>query len=186
MNFLQRLWANTDKLTKWIQVVALAVAAYWAYTKFQLGEAPSLKPNAWVDASLSAEPSHITGDCYIEFQVIVENVGKVEFDVKKVRIRAWQVALPKSISSSLRENYFDIDSVQQGDTQFEQVFPEGNLVRHYLTGNQSTQTYTWAVKPSPRAVYLFRADIGNDKEFFQDYGRQWSDNICVESKTKSK
>lgn len=186
MNFLRRLWANTDNITKWIQIVALAVAAYWAYTKFQLGEAPSLKPNASVTGSLSTEPSHIAGDCYIEFQVGVENVGKVEFDVKRVRIRAWQVALPKSISSSLRENYFEIDNVQKGDPQFDRVFSEGNLVRHYLAGNQSTQTYTWAIKPSPRAVYLFRADIGNDREFFQDYGRQWSDDICVESQTKSK
>jgi hypothetical protein len=109
---------------KWIQVVALAVAAYWAYTKFQIGEAPSLKPNASVGGWLSEEPSHIAGDCYVEFQVSVENVGKAEFDVKRVRIRAWREALPKSISSSLRENYFEIDNVQKGDPQFDWVFSE--------------------------------------------------------------
>jgi hypothetical protein len=48
-NFFQRLWNDTDKITKWIQVAALTVGAYWAYMRFQLGEAPSLKPNAFVN-----------------------------------------------------------------------------------------------------------------------------------------
>ena len=32
--------ANTDFLTKWIQVVALAIAAYWTYTSFLVGDEP--------------------------------------------------------------------------------------------------------------------------------------------------
>jgi len=30
------IWANTEPLSKWIQILALIVAAYWAYVRFSL------------------------------------------------------------------------------------------------------------------------------------------------------
>jgi hypothetical protein len=179
LNLLQKIWKNTDQITKWMQILALGIAAYWAYTKFQLGEAPSLKPNAWVTSDLVSEDSPFSDGCYVEFRVSVQNVGKVEFDVKRIRIRAWRMDGPKPLSDSLENSYLEIDKVQSGATEFDRIFDSGNLTRHYLPDNESTQTYTWVVRRRKPAIYLFRADIGDEKSFFPDYGRTWRDDICA-------
>ncbi|HEU4414575.1 MAG TPA: hypothetical protein VFT65_07300 [Candidatus Angelobacter sp.] len=181
MNLFGKIWRNTDQITKWLQILALGIAAYWAYTKFQLGEAPSLKPNAWVTSNLSSEDAPFAGGCYAEFRVSVQNVGKVEFDVKRVRIRAWRVDGPRTVSDSLKDGYFDIDNVQAGTPEFDRTFDSGNLTKHYLPDNESTQTYTWIVHRTSAAIYLFRADVGDENSFFPDYGRAWRDDVCVKA-----
>ena len=116
----------------------------------------------------------------MEFRVSVQNVGKVEFDISRVRIRTWRVAGPQTVSESLNDGYFDIDKVQSGTPEFDHIFDSGNLTKHYLPENESTQTYTWIIRKRTAAIYLFRADVGDTKSFFPDYGRVWRDDICVQ------
>jgi flagellar biogenesis protein FliO len=44
------VWENTEKLTKWIQVIALVVTAVWVYFRFSEEEASSLETTFVVTA----------------------------------------------------------------------------------------------------------------------------------------
>ncbi len=69
---LKWIWANTEPLTKWIQVLALSVAAYWTYTRFLVGEKPSLETRLDITSSLRWEdPGPSPGTCYVFFDVEV-------------------------------------------------------------------------------------------------------------------
>jgi hypothetical protein len=50
---------------------------------------------------LYSEDAPFASGCYVEFHVSVQNVGKVEFDIKKVRIRAWRTDGPQTIHLNL-------------------------------------------------------------------------------------
>jgi hypothetical protein len=186
---LRRLWSNTDPISKWVQVVALVVAAYWTYTTFNLGEAPALKPNALVLGTLTSEDIEGGAGCYVEFQVSVENIGKTAFDVRKVWLRAWRTEIPKPALNESDKvphdalQYVDIDGLQNSTPIVDKVIDKGNLVAHYLPQNETGQTFTWTLNRAPsQFLYLFRADavIGDDSlDAPHNYGPQWRDDLCV-------
>jgi hypothetical protein len=174
-------WSNTDAITKWLQVLALAIAGYWTYNNFNLGEADSLKTNASVVGTLASESIPDNEGCYLKFQVTVENAGKRAFTLDKIRIRAWRTDIPPIIQNAFR--YFEVDKLQEAGPLIDSSFQGGNLVRSYLPQNSASQTFTWTMPPVARAIFLFRADA-ESKGVSLSYGRQWLEDICVSSAKK--
>jgi hypothetical protein len=177
--WLRAVWNNTDKITKWAQVIALGVAAYWTYTRFLTGEAPSLEPRLAVDASYDTSRGPIKGTCHVQARITVSNAGKTSFDVEKVHLQVFRSALPKAtaaIKTPLDEHTFE-----QGDP-FEIDLALPLLLQHYAPGQQSDQTVSWIIEKHPSQVYLFKIKV----DASDNYGhrpsataRHWEWGICA-------
>jgi hypothetical protein len=86
-----------SKLDTWLErvkmiaeIIAIPVAAWWAFTRFVEGEKPSLEYRADVHGELNWYPRSST-DCLAEYRVTVKNIGKTSFEVTKANVRAWIV-----------------------------------------------------------------------------------------------
>ncbi len=177
---LGKIWANTDQITKWLQVFALCLAGFWTYRTFNLGEAPSLAPTPAVEGKLSWEKSSSsTSNCLMSFHVSIENVGKSAFNIDQVRVRVWRDSLPLPTTNTL--SYFDVDAVQDSSPQYDHTFGHGNLVKRYSPRDSSSQTYTWVIPQQTSGIYLVRADAESSGRSL-GFGRQWLDEICVPTK----
>ena len=178
------IWTNTEYLTKWIQVVALAIAAYWAYTRFLAGEKPSLETRVDITSNLKWEDrGPAPGTCYVFFDIELKNEGKVSFDVRKVRIQAWRSELPKAPTGFAR--YIDIDEFEHGQS----IFDNGDsrlLEMHFAPGERAWRTFPWVFRTQPPGVYLFRIDMDAERngEATHISARSWSQDLCVAKSTK--
>lgn len=87
---LRWAWIHTDPITKWVQVLALVIAAYWTYTKFLAGEKPNLEPRVDVAMDLKDEmPGPSPDSCFVYFTFDLKNQGLVSFDIDSAHIQAW-------------------------------------------------------------------------------------------------
>ncbi len=77
-----------DRLKKGAKIVAIPVAAWWAFTRFSEGEKPSLEYRAEVQGELHWY-EHSPSDCLAEYKVTLKNIGKTSFDLTKANLRAW-------------------------------------------------------------------------------------------------
>jgi hypothetical protein len=94
---VQWVWTNTDAIAKWVQIAALFVAAYWAYTRFLTGEKPTLEERVDVATSLSDErPGPYRDTCYVYFNLKLKNQGIASFDIDGIHIQAWRSIIPPS------------------------------------------------------------------------------------------
>jgi len=108
------IWSNTDNLTKWIQVLALGVAAYWAYTRYIRLEAPSVELRADVNIEIKEQKAAFAPDsCFVRADVEVKNSGVTSFDVGQLRAEVWQRPdLPQPGSVNL--NFLDVNQIETG------------------------------------------------------------------------
>ena len=177
--FAAAFWRNTDSITKWIQVIALVLAAVWTIMTFEFGEAVFLKPIASVDGDLSWAPVEGSNDCYVTFDNTLKNVGKTAFDVNKVVIKIWRTPVPSSGTKLDSPSYLDFDKLETSSPFFEKAIPEGNLVRHFPPGVGSGQTFLWIFRSQSQSIHLFRADVFDSRGNSLGFGRQWKEGICV-------
>jgi hypothetical protein len=180
MVYRRWVWTNTDPLTKWLQIVALIVAAYWAYSRFTFVEAPSLEPIVIVTSKLyRSEPNPIPSTCIVTFQVIVRNEGSVSFDVKGVDVRGWPFIVDKPNSSL--PTYVDVGKIQGLKPIVDA--PSASLHSQYLIGHYSPksardETFSWIFAAPTASSYLFEADVkGSDDKILRDT-RLFSLGIC--------
>jgi hypothetical protein len=181
-NVLGRIWANTDSITKWIQVVALVVAAYWAYTRFFIVEAPSLQPTAHLtfdELRCNEEGntcSSAANACRIKIAVTVKNDGRSSFDVGRVQIRAWRSDKPQPTAQA--PAYFDVDKMEHGTPVLNSdPPPDLFLNRHYPPGSQYDQSFSWEFARLD-GVYVFRVDAYNDQKKLLSNVRVWRELVC--------
>jgi hypothetical protein len=93
-NIFSWIWANTDSITKWIQVAALVVAGYWTYTRFIRVDAPALETVARVEMKDPFFTAH-DDSCRVKIGVVVLNEGHTSFEVGRTDSR-----LAKSCSTT--------------------------------------------------------------------------------------
>jgi hypothetical protein len=111
INTVSWIWTNTDSITKWIQVVALVVAGYWAYTRFIRVDAPSLEPVAHLELVGSVLSQH-DDLCRINVKLVVHNDGHTSFDVGRVQVQGWQSTAPLPTDGS--PAYFNVNKMREG------------------------------------------------------------------------
>jgi len=168
------IWANTDSITKWMQVAALIVAGYWAYTRFFRVEAPSLEPVAHVGFQVDENGE---GDlCRVAINVDISNEGRSSFDVKKLRIRIWRSTAPRPTTGS--PAYFDVNRMEQGELVVDANPPSDLELQggYFPPGSKYHQTFTWDFRKLD-GVYLVRADA-YDLRGILSSGRVWSQWSC--------
>jgi hypothetical protein len=154
--WLKAVWDNTDNITKWLQIVALIVAGYWAYTRFRVGEAPSLEPRLGIGTQgPNIYPGPTQGTCHVQTDVVVSNDGKTSFDLKSVHLEVFHSNLPQPsdrIRAPLDERVFEEPSNRlfEGDV----LLPL--LLRHYAPGDHNDQTMSWIIRNQPNQIYLIK------------------------------
>jgi hypothetical protein len=174
------MWANTDSITKWIQILALAVAAYWTYTRFLSGEKPSLETRVNISTSLKDEkPGPAPGTCYVYLDVQLQNQGTVSFDATGARIRAWRSSLPLPPAPRTIQ-YLNPKDFERGQQLIDNSDPD-LLKMHFSPGESAGRTYTWVFRAQPRGIYLFKVDIetSNGAEHKHITTQTWSQNLCT-------
>lgn len=171
------VWNNTERITKWIEVAALVVAAFWAYTRFLTGEKPSLETRVKMTVNLNGERPGPTADsCYVYFTVQLANQGVVSFNVHNIHVRAWhsKIAIP------VKE---DVQAIDLQKLQLSEMILDSKeqLNMDFSPGESTSQTYSWVIRVHP-GIYLFRADLDavNRKGARKDISASaWSQNLCT-------
>jgi hypothetical protein len=177
-DMLKWVWTNTENITRWIQVVALAAAAYWGYTRFLAGEKPSLETRVGVSATLRGEkPGPAPDLCYVFLDVGLTNQGIASFDVPSIHLLAWHSEIPIPTTAVVRS--IDLEEVARGPKIIDIDQP---LNMHFSPGERTSQTYSWVIRTKP-GIYLFRAamDARSGKGDTKHISAQsWSQNLCTD------
>jgi hypothetical protein len=173
------VWANTDALTKWIQVVALGVAAYWAYTRFVIADEPSLEPLCKVGGELSRMVSPLAGACVLSFRIAVENAGSVSFDVREVDVQAWPFALdlpgPGGVSP------IDLDKAESSTPIIHGPLKSRFLVSHYPPKGASDESFSWVLSAPTSRGYLFDVQAKDSRGRVIGGASRFNVNICPDT-----
>jgi len=172
------IWANTEPLSKWIQVVALILAAYWAYFRFSLGEKPTLETRISVTSHLSTEPGPIPDTCYVFLDYSLSNQGVASFDIQSVHIRAWRSELPKLATDM--PQFIETKELEHG----RQVVDNNSLEllnMHFSPGESAGRTFTWIFLKQKPAFHLFQVDVeaANGKDIKHISTQTWSQDVCT-------
>jgi hypothetical protein len=182
--WLKVTWDNTDNIAKWAQILALGVAAYWTYTRFLIGEAPSLEPRVIARADYKIFPGPTEGTCHLQAHIFVSNEGKTSFDVNTVHLEVFRNPLPEAtpdIRDPFDETNFERtqNSLSHGDLQLP------TLLHHYAPGRQSDQTVSWFIKKQSNQIYLFKINVGATDRSGHDLSaadtRFWEWGMCTGS-----
>jgi hypothetical protein len=179
------IWSNTDPLTKWLQILAFALAGYWTLTIFVLSESPSLEPRA--SARIDVEVRYQGDACYVDLNIDVHNSGKRSFDVAMVRIQGWQSELPVPQGW---QTYVDVEKLEVGKPLIEKILDHnnpGHLVAHYVPDAHWIQSFRWVVGTLTPKEYVFKVEVldcvGCDHKPLA-YGRALRESLCHEDPPK--
>ena len=170
------VWKNTDNLTKWLQIAALIVAGYWAYTRYFVGEAPSLEPLVGVEDDLRAEPNPPPQTCIVTYEVTVTNKGLVSVDVNEVKIQAWPFDLEKPGPGL--NTYVDLDKVELGKPVIEKSFDSGYLNGRYPPKDARRHTFSWVLGAPTSRSYLFAVVLRDPDRKVLGSARHVTLDIC--------
>jgi hypothetical protein len=176
---VQWVWANTDTIAKWVQIVALFVAAYWAYTRFLTGEKPTLEERVDVSTALTDErPGPFPGTCYVYFNLKLRNQGIASFDTDGVHIQAWRSDMTPP--SSAIATYIDPLEFEHGQ-KIVDVSDAKLLNMHFGPGESAERDFAWVFHAEPPGVYFFSVDIDSITGHAHKHihAETWSQSICV-------
>lgn len=84
-----------DTAKKLVEIAAIIVAAWWAYTRFIQEDSHSLVQRADIQGNLRWS-QHSKDDCEGFFDVEFQNIGKVPIEVARVRVSAWSLVADES------------------------------------------------------------------------------------------
>src|SRR5262245_46294331 len=102
-----------------VQIIAILVAGYWTYWKFNSNEAHISQPIVEVCRDLSA-PMDLGGSCLRTFNVSFKNTGKSVLTVDKVVTHVWKFYLERDKDVEL----VDLDKIEAQPWIFEKQFPD--------------------------------------------------------------
>jgi len=173
------VWVNTDSIAKWVQIVAVFVAAYWAYTRFSAGEKPTLEERVDVSTALSDErPGPYPDTCYVYFNVKLKNQGVTSFDTDGIHIQAWRSNMAQ-LSSGIA-TYIDPHRFEQGQKIVD--MDDAKLLNmHFAPGESAERVFTWVFHSEPPGIYFFSIDIDSiaGRDHKRIHAETWSQNLCV-------
>ena len=176
---VKAIWSNTDNLTKWIQVAALCIAAWWTFANYSVADKPSLEPNIGVEANFSAEDGWDPNTCLARYDIKVVNQGKVSFDVNEIHLDARRNDTPTP--SSQEATFVDSEAFKQGVEITKLSVPSSPiLLKHYAPGQQAHQDFTWIFRRQMPGITNFVVEVGanSGKRHTVGYGQSWIRNFC--------
>jgi hypothetical protein len=174
-NFFRWIWANTDKITKWAQIVGLILAGYWTYTKFFRVEAPSLAIVAQIELNHPSITQH--GDsCRLRIPIIIHNEGHTSFDVGRLQIQGWHSEKPLATMES--PAYFNMKMLKEGKLFLNvDSLPDSYLNKNYPPGYSYDQDFQWDFKHID-PLFLFEINAYDKENKLLNSVRWWGEEPC--------
>lgn len=150
-------WSKIAEVVKTLlEIVAILVAGWWAYTRFRQEEAPSLVQRAdllgnlmWYSDSRNA--------CQAEYEVEFHNIGKVSIEVGRVRISAWTLGESNDPGPTNEIRLLEPLKMRSGLPLVEQT--TDSLVGIYAPDERSKNGFTFLVSRSLEKRVLFKIDL---------------------------
>jgi hypothetical protein len=136
-------WAELTKTV--IEIVAVVVAGWWAYSRFFAAEAPSLEERGATESSLEWLPVD-DQRCTAIFGITVNNIGKRSFNINGVQLNVWLIDQPKPTQGIVR---FNPREWTQQQALFHQDLPRNSFVKHFGPGAAWHDDYVFSVPRTP-------------------------------------
>lgn len=146
------IWLSRAKTL--LELIAIPIAAYWAFTRFAEGEAPSLEHRHDTQGYLNWFDSTASDSCLGQFGVTLKNIGKVSFDVDHVTVRAW---LTKPARPQESVGYLSPAVLREKPPQFEKVVTD-QLVGRYAPDVSAHDDFVFVLKRTPGQFVLLQVE----------------------------
>jgi len=174
----QAIWANTDNLTKWIQVIALVFAAIWTFFTFRATEAPSLRTPAGVGASLTVswhgnpQPPY----CWVQASFSISDDGANSLEVGSTRVRVWRFPIGSQTQGNTMVDFAKLESSTSPIADFR---PDTVLNGHYGPKTKVHATFPWIFYGAPSSDLLFtQIDVLDKSNRPLGTASAWNNGIC--------
>ena len=167
-------WSKVVEVVKTVlEIIAIIVAGWWAYTRFTEEDAPSLVTRADLQGSLNWY-DYSKDECQAEYEVEFRNIGKKLIDVAQVRISAWSLVEP--IDSTPPKEVRLLDPLEiMSELPLVEPKDTDRLKHIYAPDERDTHGFSFIVKRSPGKKVLFKVDLWRKEDI--EKGRQepyWS------------
>jgi hypothetical protein len=148
-------WEHTDPITKWLQIVALIVAACWTYRVFFATQAPGLLQAVAVNSDIAFHYDQASARCSINELVNIENFGNSVVDVSYVHLKVWRIDPTKYLVGSNGFRVFDLAKAQQ-EAPLTDVKMTGSITGSYVPKAKFSHNYIWTVEGKlQQGTYVF-------------------------------
>lgn len=174
-------WAELLKTV--VEIVAVIVGAWWAYSRFFAAEAPSLEENGIIESSLDWTPVDLQR-CTAVLGITIKNVGKRSFNVRNATVAVWLVPQPPAGAGIVRIKPYELI---KGDPTFLDDITQKSLTGHYAPNATQHDDFVFSIPRDAKgkaqtALFTFEADaVTTDQKPLKvplgDY--RWSANCEV-------
>jgi hypothetical protein len=168
-------WAKALEISRTIvEIIAIIVAGWWAYTRFWQEEAYLLLTRADIKGNLYWS-DYSKDQCKAAYDVEFRNIGKTPIDVRQVRISAW--SLNESIDSTQSTDVTLLDPLKMR-SEPPLVDQDSDRLKHiYAPDERDQHAYDFIVKRSPGKKVLFQIDLWRkediDRSVKKPYWTHW-------------
>jgi hypothetical protein len=167
-----------DFLKTCLEIIAIFVAAYWAYDKLVHVERGEKISNFATTEDLRWSPNPDTLLCNLAFSAKFTNTSKGTIDIRRAKRRLWSFALPAVPTAEAR--FIDLESMMTtsdtlthtvrsvlSDTLLDSLtVTKGAFVRKYPPGASDQYDFSWQVRRRQgfmiARIDLFTSDHGSD------------------------
>ena len=174
---IQKIWENTDSITKWLQVTALIFAAIWTYFTFRITQEGGLQTPLDVGANLSFNwrPTPEPGSCWVTNVVNVKNDGVKSFVVGRVRLTNWRKDIQSPVGQPQFLNFPELEKSAPASV----ITPQSLLITLVAPKVNIHDAFTWIINDRPPSgLYIFRVDIEDQKGAVLGSAAAWTDRLC--------
>jgi hypothetical protein len=174
-------WLSRTKI--FLEIVAIPVVAYWAFTRFNAQEAPALEHRAKIQGELSWQ-RRSDKECIAEYRIKFENIGMSSIELTKAKLRAWPLDV-----SVLSAPIAYVDPLKMRDKKpIVEADLEEYLVHRYPPSVTDEVGLMFVVKRAPgdMLVFLVEGESQIDRRGSRQswFDHRW-DYVCGESGTAS-
>lgn len=141
--------STLEKVKLVLEIVAIPLAGYWAYTRFHAVDAPDLLPRIVIDTKLSWQPLS-KGSCFGFVVIDIRNNGKQIITVDSIRVRALLGGIPTSAGLLSAINPPTTDS-----TVSDTSYTTGDQIGQYEPTVESSGTHAFLARSSDSLMAFF-------------------------------
>src|SRR5262245_32379052 len=167
---VSRIKLITEIMKNVAEVIALFVAAYWAYDKFLKIEAPQLKERFEISHELSWDPSGYSTHCFGTWEIRLKNIGKSEVAVESAFVKMWLIPNVTPDPTG-RPSFINPEQLVDKIEPVETVTAGGNLVHPYAPDVSSHETFSFLIKKQPNQIAVFSFGANGDSLGAYDWDR---------------
>lgn len=169
-------WMKIVDVVKTIlEIVAICVAAWWAYTRFIQEDSPSLVPRADIQGNLNWH-ANSSNDCEAYYEIDFQNIGKVPIEIGKVRVSAWALSDTDTAATANQVKLLEPLRMRSMPPLLEH---ETERIRGvYAPSEKSKNGFSFLVPRSLNKRVLFKVDLWRQEDVQRNdpnwYSYHWS------------